>query len=59
MDHWGQKAENAIRMEKVPKVAMLCAAIGVTKPVGNEGSNDVNANFIGVALYNAKNVIVK
>jgi len=46
-------------MEKVLKVAMLCAAIGVTKPVGNEGSNDVNANFIGVALYNAKNVIVK
>ena len=46
-------------MEKVPKVATLCAAIGVTRPVGNEGSNVVNANFIGVVSYNVKNVIAK
>ena len=38
---------------------MLCAAIVVTKQYEKKEQKDVNANFIGVALYNARNATEK
>ena len=46
-------------MEKDLKVAMPCAATEVTVLEENVGWNAVSANFIGVVLFNAKNVIEK
>ena len=46
-------------MERVQKVAMLCAAIVVTKQFEKKEWKDVNVNFIGVVLYNVKNATEK